>query len=132
MQDVKRIISALWVARMLSGLQGDVIRFMQPGMIDEIRANESDVEITNELLLIMAIIMSIPIFMSFLSLTLKDKVNRRANIIIGLFFVVWDVGFLIAIIGWQDPAYEIFMGFVYLVFTSLVVWYAWKWPTQES
>ena len=36
--NVKIILSALWVARMLSSLQGDVVRFMQPGMLEEMMA----------------------------------------------------------------------------------------------
>jgi hypothetical protein len=130
MEEVKIKLSALWAARMLSGLQGDVVRFMGPGKLEEFIEGTSGMTITNELLLVMSIIFMVPIFMSFLSLTLKDKANRWANRIIGIFFVVFDLGFLI--IFWEPPAYEIFWGFVYLVFTALVVWYAWKWPKQEA
>ncbi len=38
MVDVKIILSALWAARMLSGLQGDVVRFMAPGILEEMIA----------------------------------------------------------------------------------------------
>jgi hypothetical protein len=130
--NVKIILSALWAARMLSGFLGDVLRLSDPVALQQIVAGEAVVAVTNELLLVMALIMVIPIFMSFLSLTLKDKVNRWANVSIGIFFVLWDGGFLILLFLWQDPAYEIFMGIVYLVFTALVVWYAWKWPTPEG
>ena len=128
--DVKITLSALWAARMLSGLQGDVMRFMGPGKLEEFIEGTSGVTITNELLLVMSIIFVVPIFMSFLSLTLKDKVNRWANRSIGIFFVVFDLGFCILFFG--PPAYEIFWNFVYLVFTALIVWYAWKWPKQEG
>jgi hypothetical protein len=130
MVDVRIILSALWVARMLSGLQGDVVRFMAPGMLEEFIAGATPVPVTNELILVMSIIFFVPIFMSFLSLTLKDKANRWANRSIGIFFVGYDLIFLI--LFWQSPAYEIFWSIVYLVFTALVVWYAWKWPKQEA
>ena len=119
---------------MLSGLQGDVVRFMEPGVLDEMIARTGSWEpVTNELLLVMSIIFSVPIFMSFLSLTLKDKVNRWANLSISIFFVLFDLVFLILMLySWQaSPTFEIFWGIVYLVFTALVVWYAWKWPKQE-
>jgi hypothetical protein len=133
MVDVKIILSALWAARMLSGLQGDVVRFMGPGILEEMIAGTSDVPVTNELLLVMSIIFAVPIFMSFLSLTLKDKANRWANRSIGIFFAAFDLIFLgLAIFLWKSPAYEIVWGIVYLVFTALVVWYAWKWTIQES
>jgi len=130
LEDVKIKLSALWAARMLSGLQGDVVRFMGPGALEEFIEGTTGMTITNELLLVMSIVFSVPIFMSYLSLTLKDKVNRWANRCIGIFFVVFDLMFLI--LFWQEnPSYEIFWSFVYLVFTALVVWYAWKWPNPE-
>ena len=131
MVDVKIILSALWAARMLSGLQGDVVRFMAPGMLEEMISGVTDVPVTNELILVMSIIFMVPIFMSFLSLTLKDKANRWANLIIGIFFVVFELVFLI-FVYLQAAAYEMFWGIAYLVFAALVVWYAWKWPQQEA
>jgi hypothetical protein len=130
MVDVKIILSALWAARMLSSLQGDSTRFHDPVALKELVAGTTEITVTNELLLVMSIIMAVPIFMSFLSLTLKDKANRWANLIIGIFFVVWELVFLI-FVYLPGPAYEIFWGIAYLVFAALVVWYAWKWPKQE-
>ncbi|MGB6865898.1 MAG: hypothetical protein WBE11_09400 [Candidatus Aminicenantaceae bacterium] len=133
MVDVRIILSALWAARMLSGLQGDVVRFMAPGMLEEMITGVTDVPVTNELLVVMSIIFVVPIFMSFLSLALKDKANRWANRSIGIFFVAFDLIFLsLSLFVFQIVAYEIIWGIVYLVFTALVVWYAWKWPTQEA
>ena len=131
--DVKIILSALWAARMLSGLQGDVVRLLQPGMLEEMLTGTTAVTITSELLFVMSIIMAVPIFMSFLSLTLKDKANRRANLSVGIFFAVFDLIFLgLTIFLWSFSATETFWAFVYLVFTVLVVWFAWKWPKQEA
>ncbi len=129
--DVRIILSALWAARMLSSLMGDVTRLHDPVMLEQLIAGTSEITVTNTLLLVMSIIMAIPIFMSFLSLTLKDKANRWANLIIGTFFVVWEVVFLI-FVYLPGAVYEIFWGIAYLVFAALVVWYAWKWPKQEA
>ena len=129
--DVRIVLSALWAARMLSSLQGDVMRFMQPGMLKEMIAGTTKVPITNAMLLFMSIMMAVPIFMSFLSLTLKDKANRLTNLIVGMFFVVWELVFLI-FFYLQAPAYEVFWGIAYLLFAALVVWYAWKWPQRKE
>jgi len=129
--DVRIILSALWAARMLSSLQGDTTRLFDPVVLEEMIAGTSGITVTNELLLVMSIVMAVPIFMSFLSLTLKDKVNRLANLSVGIFFVVWELVFLIFFYI-QSPAYEIFWGIAYLIFAALVVWYAWKWPKQEA
>jgi len=129
--DVRIILSALWAARMLSSLQGDSTRFHDPVALKELVAGSSEIPVTNTMLLILSIILSIPIFMSFLSLILKDKANRRVNLSIGTFFVLFELVFLIFVYS-QAPVYEMFWGITYLVFAALVVRYAWMWPKQES
>jgi hypothetical protein len=131
--DVRIILSALWAARMLSGLQGDSTRLHDPVALKNLVAGTTDVPVTTELLLVMSIIFVVPIFMSFLSLTLKDKANRRANLTIGVFFVAFDLIFLgLALFLWPFSAYETLWGIAYPVFTALVVWYAWRWPKQDA
>ena len=128
--DVRIILSVLWIARKLSGLQGDSARLHDPVALKELVAGTTEITVTNEMILVMSMILAVPILMSFLSLTLKDKANRWANLSVGIFFVVWELVFLIFVYS-QDAAYEIFWGIAYLVFVALVVWYAWKWPRQE-
>jgi len=133
LEDVQIKLSALWAARMLAGLQGDVVNFLGPGMLEEMIAGTTDPPITNELLLVMSIIFAVPIFMSFLTLTLRYPAIRWANLIIGIFFAAFDLVFLsLALFVWPTTAFTIFWYIVDLVFTGLVVWYAWKWPTQEA
>ena len=116
MLDVRIILSALWAARMLSGLQGDTVRLSNPVLLKEMIAGTTAVRVTNELLLVMSIIFAVPIFMSFLSLTLKDKANRWANRSIGIFFVAFDLIFLgLTLFLWTFSAYETFWSIVYLV-----------------
>ena len=115
---------------MLSSLQGDSTRLHDPVALKELVEGTTEVTVTNEMLLELSMILAVPIFMSFLSLTLRDKVNRWANLITGVFFVVWELVFLTSVY-FQDPAYEVFWGIAYLVFALLVVWYAWKWPKQK-
>ena len=129
--DVRIILSALWVARMLSSLQGDSTRFHDPVALNELVSGTSEIPVTDTMLLILSIILSIPIFMSFLSLTLNAKANRRVNLSIGIFFVLFELMFLIFVYS-QAPAYEMFWGFAYLIFAALVVRYAWQWPKQEA
>jgi len=123
--DVRIILSVLWVARMLSGLQGDSTRFHDPVALKELVEGTTAVIVTNELLLIMSLIFSVPIFMIFLSLILEYKVNRLTNLIIGIFFVLFDLIFLVLFLG--KFSYETFWSIVYPVFPVLIVWYAWRW-----
>ena len=123
--DVRIVLSVLWVARMLSGLQGDSTRFHDPVALKELVEGPTTVIVTNELLLIMSLIFSVPIFMIFLSLILEYKVNRLTNLITGIFFILFDLIFLVLFLG--AFSYETFWSIVYPVFPVLIVWYAWRW-----
>ncbi len=113
---------------MLVGLQGDVLRYMQPGMLEDIIDGSLLVPMTNELLAMMAAMMMIPIFMVFLSIELPYKTNRWVNIIIAVFFIIIDgMGFIVL-----RPVYENILGIGYVIFCALIVWYAWTWPKQEN
>ena len=130
MEDIRIKLSALWIARMLTGLLGDVLRFLEPGMMEQITAGEVEgMRMTHGLLLVSAIVMVLPIVMVFLSLTLKYKLNRWANIILAICIIGFDfVG-----LPTYTSAYAIFLIIVGLVFNALTVWYAWKWrPKQEA
>jgi hypothetical protein len=85
MEDVKLILSALWVALMLTYLFGDVLRIYS----GDFKAGEIEgKKLTHKMYLGMAILMVIPIVMVFLSLALEYSVNRGANIIVAIFFFV--------------------------------------------
>lgn len=128
MEDIRLKLSALWVARMLTGLQGDVIRMMDPTVLEEILSGESAVPITSEVLASMGILMLIPIAMVFLSLELKYKPNRWVNIIVAILFIAIDgLGFIVV-----RPIYENVMAVGYVVFCALIVWFAWKWQNPEE
>lgn len=131
MLDVRFILSGLWIARVLSGLQGDSTRLHDPVALNELLSGTTEIQVTDSMLLILSIILAIPIVMSFLSLILKDKANRRVNLGTGIFFVAWEFFFLVTVYI-QAASYELFWGFAYLVFVALVVGYAWKWPKQVS
>lgn len=128
--DVRIILSSLWIMRMLCSLQGDSTRFHDPVALNKLVAGTSGIEITNTALLALSILMAIPIVMSFLSLVLKAKANRWANIGVGAFFVLFEIFFIFNSIG--DAAYEIFWAVGYLASAALVVGYAWKWTQQEA
>jgi len=120
MEDVKIILSALWVALMLTYLLGDVLRIFA----GDFTAGEiGGKQVTQVMWLGIAALMLIPIVMVFLSLTLKYPVNRWANIIVAIFFFGFN---LIGLPGYPS-AFDKFLIIVGLGFNVLTVWYAWKW-----
>jgi len=81
--NVKLKLSVLWIAAMFSWVYGDLLR-MYSG--DFVPGELGGVLLTQEMWLVAAITMMIPVAMVFLSLELKYKANRRANIIVGIFY----------------------------------------------
>ena len=125
MDEVRAKLSALWVALMLTYLLGDVLRIFS----GDFEAGEiGDMEITDEMYLGLAAILVIPIFMVFLSLELKYKTNRRANIVAAMFLFAFNLVGLPT----YPSAYDRFLIIVGLVFALLIVWYAWKWHVNEG
>jgi hypothetical protein len=122
MVDVKIILSALWVAAMFVWQQGDVQRLYSGDFIPgETKLGEM---MSPEVLwMISAITMTIPVVMIILSLRLNYPVNRWANIIVGIFYT----GYNLIGLPRYPSAYDKFLIFVSIVFTALIVWFAWKW-----
>jgi hypothetical protein len=120
MEDVKIILSASWIALMLTYLLGDVLRIyagdFKPGEI-------AGRKITQNLLLGIAILMAVPIIMVFLSLTLNYPLNRWANIIVAIVFL----GFNLIGLPTYRSSYDRFLIIVGLGFNLLTIGYAWQW-----
>ena len=122
MVDTRIVLSALWVALMLTYLLGDVLRIfagdIEPGKIGGMQPSQV-------MWLGIAALMLIPIVMVVLTLTLKFPAIRWANIIVAIFFVVFNIAGLAG--GGYPGAYDNFLIIVSFVFNALTVWYAWQW-----
>jgi len=120
MEDVRIILSASWIALMLTYLLGDVLRIyagdFKPGKI-------AGRPVTQNLLLGIALLMTVPIAMVFLSLTLSYPLNRWANIIAAIVFL----GFNLIGLPTYSSAYDRFLIIVGVGFNVLTIWYAWQW-----
>jgi hypothetical protein len=120
MEDVKIILSALWIALMLTYLLGDVLRIFA----GDFKAGEMmGQKVTQGMWLGIAIFMLLPIIMLFLSLTLPYTVNRWTNIVIAIILF----GFNLIGLPTYPSAYDKFLIIVGLGFNVLTVCYAWNW-----
>ncbi len=125
-EDVQIKLSALWVALMLTYQQGDVLRLMSGDFM--VGDDLGGLQATQIMWLAMTILMAIPIVMVFLSLSLKYKANRWANIILSIVFFVLNLIGLPTYVSLFDQ-FLIVLG---LVFNVMMIWHAWKWPKQEN
>ncbi|NVM19321.1 MAG: hypothetical protein HWN80_16565 [Candidatus Lokiarchaeota archaeon] len=124
--NVKFKLSALWIALMFFYIYADILGFYAPGHIAALMTGEiGGIQITQEFLLLSAILMVIPSLMVFLSLSLPAKANRVANIIIGIVLaLVLGMTFFVG----EISAYYLLFGILEGVDLVLIVWKAWNWP----
>ncbi len=118
MLDTRIILSGWWVALMLIYFLGDVLRIVSGDV-----ARMQNMQITQAMWLGIAVLMLIPILMVPLSLALPQPVNRWANIIVAVFFFLFNLVSLPT----YPSAYDKFLLAVSLVFNVVTVWTAWNW-----
>jgi len=123
MEEVRIKLSALWVALMLTYLLGDVLRIFSGDF--EAAKTGGMMKISPGFYLGMAVLFVLPIVMGFLSLTLPYPVNRWANIILGIVFIVLSPIGVIGIPTAYLPSI-IIIAIVEVVALALIIWYAWK------
>jgi hypothetical protein len=119
MQNMRIVLSGLWVAVMLTYLLGDVLRILSgdatPGEIQGVQA-------TQRVWLAIAAIMLVPIVMLVLNLLVPYPAIRWLNIAVSVVVIVFNI------VGLPyEGAYDNFLIGVSFVFNGLTIWYAWKW-----
>ena len=123
MEDWKIKISVLWLFKALATLTFTLLMLTEPGVLQGIMAGEIlGMKIGPEILLVGAIESLVPLVMSFLALTLRDSINRWANIILGVIYTALNIISLTE----SPSAHGILMWVSAVVATALIVWYAWK------
>ena len=86
---VRLKISALWIAMLFLFAYGDIFAFFRTGLIEEVIAGEvSGIEITQVFLFGISVYIAIASVMVFLSLVLRPRVNRWANIVLPILYIV--------------------------------------------
>ena len=122
MMDVKAKLAALWASMMFCYVYADLLSLYKPEIIEDIMARNLPIG-SQESLIAAAIMMAIPIMMIFLSMALPVKVNRPANILVGIAYTGVNLAAFV-----EPDAYYVFFGALEVLITLLIIWHAWKWP----
>jgi hypothetical protein len=128
MLDIRIVLSGIWVALMLSYLLGDVLRLFS-GDYAKMSTKDEVVKMlihspnSQNLWLLIALIMVTPIFMVILSLVLPYSINRWVNILVAVFFFLFNLSSLPT----YPSMYDKFLNVVGLVFNVITIYYAWNW-----
>ncbi len=134
-KDRKLILSTLWIFVMFNYLYADVYGLvfnpvLQKELTQQLAAGYvGAIQITQEFVLVTAVLMETAIAMVLLSRILKYSANRWANIVAGLFhtaFVSWSL------IGETPTLFYAFFAAIEITCTLFIAWYAWRWRTPEG
>ena len=121
--DMKVLLSTLWIFVLFNMIFLDIHAFLKPGFIAEIMTGTvNGTLMTQQLLLMGAIMVEIPIVMVLLSRILKYKIKRLANIIAPVIIMIGILANLST-----DPD-NIFVGTIMVIALLSIFRYAWKWP----
>jgi hypothetical protein len=127
LEDWKIKISVLWLIYVMALSAYMTVEILMPGVLADI-VNEgmmSGLALTPEVLLLMAVLLLVPLVMSFMGLILKDSMNRWLNIIVGAVFFVLELLELTDLAATPSAALALIWVWKTVV-PLLIIWYAWK------
>ena len=126
----KTRIAVLWLFMAVAMSVHSIVGFMERGMIGETMSGEiGGVELGTGMLVFMAFFWLLPLWLAFLSMTLKDSSNRWVNFVLGVVFTLLNIYHLIEHLA--SPVQILIIGSTVAV-TALIAWYAWSWPKQQA
>ena len=133
MEDIRVRLSVLWLFATLNYIYADV--FFCIDVLGSKKGSIGVIHFSPGAWLGIAILMEIPMAMILLSRILKPRANRWANIVAGIIetAAVLLTSFILPILKLSETSsYYLFFGAIEVACTSLVVWYAWKWPRETA
>ena len=126
----KARIAVLWLFMAVAMSVHSIMGFMEPGMIEEIMSGEIEgVKLGTGMLVFMALFWLVPLWLAFVSMTLKGSANRWVNFVLGIIFTILNIWHFIGHLA--SPVQILIIGSTVVV-TALIAWYAWRWPKQEA
>ena len=120
-------IAVLWVFMAVAMSAHGIMAFMEPGGLEKAI---SEVEAVGPgMLVFMALFYLVPLWLAFVTMTVKGSSNRWVNFVLGIVFTLLNIWHFIQHLAY--PTQLLIVGSTVAV-AALIVWYAWKWPKQEA
>ncbi|MFC1893227.1 hypothetical protein ACFLYR_04215 [Chloroflexota bacterium] len=130
-------IAVLWLFMAVAYSAHMALSIFEPGVIELITNGEIQLS-EGDFIFSTLFVWLIPLTMAFLSVTLKDLANRRANIILGTVLTAVNIFHLLfeqlaqpSFHMAQPSIHQLLLNISTVVVAALIVWYAWRWPKQE-
>jgi hypothetical protein len=116
--NIRILLAAFWICHFLLWTFGDMFSLAQ----------EMGEPATSTLILVVAPSTALVQALMIVTCLLGRPVFARwANMILAAVYLLFNIGFFVdAMEGW-----EYYLGIGYVLFTILILWYAYRWPTDE-
>ena len=125
--DMRAKFSTLWLFVMLNMICADVLSFMNSEFLQGLmNGHAGQVQITTSFLLLAAVCLEVPIAMVLVTRFLKHGINRWANIIAGVFTILFVIG------GGSTAPHYIFFATIEVGCLLVIIGFAWKWTNTEG
>ena len=118
--DMRMKFFTLWIFATLNYVYADVVTLFDKSVT---------INLSQGALLGASILVETAIAMVLLSRVLKYRPNRLANIIVG---ALNTVAIIVSLLVATPALYYVFFAVIEIATTSLIVWYAWKWPNPQA
>jgi hypothetical protein len=121
-------LAALWAAFTAFYIYVDYLTLYLPGKIEGILEGKIHTFAISPIFLVVALLsIGIPAIMICLSVILRAKINRWANIVVAGF----NIPYALFNLTGEAWAHMIIAAAIEVAILSLIIWYAYKWPKDE-
>ena len=130
--NIKIKLSALWASLMFMFIYADFISLMIPGRVMGFNDGTMGLGTTTPMkLVIVAVLMSVPALMVYLSLGQRAQISKVLNILFGAFYtLIMTLTVYSSISEWRS--FYILMGVIEIFICLFIVWSAWNWPKANA
>jgi len=134
--DRRVVLSTLWIFALFNYVYADILTLyfnatLQPEAWKQFQSGQvGSIHITQEFVLVGAILMETAIAMALLSRVLPYRANRWANILVAVVQTVEVAWSLTGPVYWNQ--FYIFFAAIEIACTLFIIWYAWTWPRPEG
>jgi hypothetical protein len=126
---VQAKLAAAWASFMFLYVYVDILGFYKPGVIDDIQAGVVwEFQISQAWAIGALALMTIPILMIVLSVTLPARINRATNLVVALLYLPVSAGNAIG----ESWTYYFTLAVAFEVAVlALILRVAWTWPVSQ-
>ena len=129
--DRKVVLSTFWIYLSVNYIYCDHLGIMEMGMLKGLlQGYVGTIHITQQFLMVAALLMQIPFLMIVLSRILNYTANRFANLIAAILMIIVQLGTMG--IGTSPSWVYIFYSVIEIVCNLIIVWIAWNWTYRQD